>query len=114
MAYTIRLNYINTIMFYRNLKNQDLGTLPSTSYNQGLFEKGFLLFTASHLSQSASNNSESASLYEQLKGVRRQLYREYSNNISDNQQTRELEEKADLLEKELTRRFQVIVKHFSR
>ncbi len=104
MTFSTRLNYINTIMFYRNMKDQDLGTLPSTSYNQGLFEKGFLLSTASHLSQSASNNSESASLYEQLKGVRRQLYREYSNNISDNQQTRELEEKADLLEKELTRK----------
>lgn len=104
MAYSTRLSYINTIIFYRNLKKQDLGTLPSVSYNQGLFEKGFLLSAASHLIQTSSQNPEFASLFEQLKGVRRQLYRDYSNNISDNQQTRELEEKADLLEKELTRK----------
>ena len=112
MAYSKRLSYINTIIFYRNLKKQDLGTLPSVSYNQGLFEKGFLLSAASHLIQTSSQNPEFASLFEQLKGVRRQLYRDYSNNISDNQQTRELEEKADLLEKELTRKISSYVEAF--
>ena len=95
---------LNSIMLSRHLQHLELGELPSISYDQCLFEKGFLQSAATQLGQSARQTPETAKLYEQLKGIRRQLYQAYSNPGSGDLQIQDLEEKADLLEKELARK----------
>ncbi len=79
------------------------GMLPETIYNDALFQKGFLLTAASRLNVLSTSSLEAEALTSQLKGYRRRLADEYANPIAEQKGISELEEKANVVEKELAR-----------
>ncbi|MBV6439251.1 MAG: hypothetical protein EPGJADBJ_00890 [Saprospiraceae bacterium] len=77
--------------------------ISSTSYDNTLFYKGFLLNAASHARNLALSNPPATDDYIRLKSFHRRLASEYSKPIAERKNVAELEEKANTLEKELTR-----------
>jgi CHAT domain-containing protein/Flp pilus assembly protein TadD len=79
------------------------GILPALAYDHALFYKGFLLTAASRLNSPALASPESVEINLQLKGYRRRLAAEYTKPITERKGIPDLEEKANLAEKELAR-----------
>ncbi|MEZ5032160.1 MAG: CHAT domain-containing tetratricopeptide repeat protein [Saprospiraceae bacterium] len=79
------------------------GFLPSLAYDHALFYKGFLLIAASRLNSPGLASPESVEINLRLKGYRRRLATEYTKPIAERKGIADLEEKANLAEKELAR-----------
>jgi len=77
--------------------------LPALIFNRALFHKGFLLTAAARLNIGASALPESAEINRRLQLYRQQLATGYANPEADQNSLAELEEKANTIEKELTR-----------
>ncbi|MCB9267138.1 MAG: CHAT domain-containing protein [Lewinellaceae bacterium] len=77
--------------------------LFTSAYDDILFSKGFLLYSARQASQLAQADAEGRKLYKSLMGCRRRLAKEYAKPIAERQNVAGLEEKANTLEKELAR-----------
>ncbi len=90
-------------------QNRDLSFLQlhangiATCYDNTLFHKGFLLNALSQVNKLATTNPATTEQYYQLKSYRRRLAVEYAKPIAERKTTAELEEKANTLEKDLTR-----------
>lgn len=77
--------------------------MSSTCYDNTLFHKGFLLNAVSQVNKLAQSDPATTEQYNQLKSYRRRLAAEYAKPIAERKNTAELEEKANTLEKDLTR-----------
>ncbi len=77
--------------------------ISGTAYDNALFYKGFLLNAVSQVNNLALNDSLTTEKYNQLKSYRRRLSVEYAKPTADQKNVAELEEKANTLEKDLTR-----------
>ncbi len=82
---------------------KQLGTLPALIYDHALFYKGFLLTAAAQLNATSDGTPESKEMSLSLKSYRRRLAAEYAKPIAERKNVAELEEKANLAEKELAR-----------
>lgn len=85
-----------------SLKQQHQSNLAS-SYDNVLFYKGFLLNVAAKMRTNFINQVATNNEYQKLIAYQRRLAMEYSKPLADRQNVAELEEKANTLEKELTR-----------
>ncbi len=88
------------------LKNKDNpGLLPDFSYNDALFHKGFLLMAASRINHLTLSDSAASKKNDLLKSCRRELAAQYAQPIAgrDSALVAELEEKADMAEKDLAK-----------
>ena len=74
-----------------------------TCYDNNLFYKGFLLNAAAQINTLALSDLTTSELYSSLKSYQRRLAKEYAKPIPERKNIPELEEKANTLEKELTR-----------
>ena len=72
-------------------------------YDNSLFYKGFLLQSAGRIRQLALSDTTNTEKFNRLKGYQRRLATLYSMPITDREGISELEEKANLVEKELAR-----------
>ncbi|MCB9297322.1 MAG: tetratricopeptide repeat protein [Lewinellaceae bacterium] len=77
--------------------------LAKSNYDDALFYKGFLLNATQHVGRLAVAEPASRDIYHRLKGYHRRLAAEYAKPVAERQNTGELEEKANALEKELAR-----------
>ncbi|MCF8247126.1 MAG: tetratricopeptide repeat protein [Saprospiraceae bacterium] len=103
-------NYLNTFsedqhhtLSFNQLSGR--GMLTAACFDNSLFYKGFLLNASNHLRNLANSSPEATESFNQLKGYGRRLAAQYSLPVSDrdNSLIAGLEEKADQLEKDLTR-----------
>ncbi|MBK8561944.1 MAG: CHAT domain-containing protein [Saprospiraceae bacterium] len=78
-------------------------SLIATCYDNTLFHKGFLLNAVSQINKIAQSNLATTEQYNQLKSYHRRLATEYAKPIAERKNVEELEEKANTLEKDLTR-----------
>jgi CHAT domain-containing protein/Flp pilus assembly protein TadD len=78
-------------------------TLSALAFDHALFYKGFLLTAASRLNTPTSTSPASMEINNRLKGYRRRLAAEYARPIAERQAVADLEEKANVAEKELAR-----------
>ncbi|MBK9719403.1 MAG: CHAT domain-containing protein [Saprospiraceae bacterium] len=85
------------------MKRNQLGILPALAYDHALFYKGFLLNAVARIITFTMFAPESNEISFQLKGYRRQLAFEYSKPILDRKGVTELEDKSNVIEKELAR-----------
>ena len=81
----------------------DRNNLVSTSFDNSLFYKGFLLSATSRLTTAKMTSPESIEKGLQLKAYRRRLAAEYAKPIAERRSVAELEERANIIEKELAR-----------
>ncbi|MEZ4963443.1 MAG: CHAT domain-containing protein [Saprospiraceae bacterium] len=77
--------------------------LSGFCYDNALQYKGFLLQAATRLKTLAQSDTTASKLYDNLKSYRYLLSKEYAKPIAERQHVEEWEEKANTLEKELTR-----------
>jgi CHAT domain-containing protein/Flp pilus assembly protein TadD len=96
-------NYLSTYLLARQTLEAPLGLLPPLAYDHALFYKGFILSSASRLNAPSIYSPESKEINLRLKGYRRRLAAEYTKSIIERIGITELEEKANMAEKELTR-----------
>ncbi len=91
-----------TLYFAQATENQKL---IAVCYDNSLFYKGFLLTAANQIKRLDESNPQVSEKSKQLQAYGRRLAAEYSNPLSDRDSARivELEEKVNLLEKELNR-----------
>jgi CHAT domain-containing protein len=96
---------ISAYQVARQVKNNPEGILPALSYDQSLFQKGFLLSATSKLTERVISDPDTEETYNQLKSYRRMLAQEYSRPIIDRDASivLELEEKANIAEKKLAK-----------
>ena len=99
-SYTIKFaNRINQSFSFAQIQP----AVAPTCYDNTLFHKGFLINATSLISKLASTDPTSAESYIRLKSYHRRLAAEYTKPIAERRNVAELEEKANSLEKELTR-----------
>ncbi len=77
--------------------------MSSTCYDNTLFRKGFLLNAVSQVRKLALSDPATTEQYNQLKAYNRRLAAEYAKPIAERKNVEEHEEKANTLEKGLTR-----------
>ncbi|MBK9641624.1 MAG: CHAT domain-containing protein [Saprospiraceae bacterium] len=94
---------LSAYLLARQAAEAEPGILPTLAYDHALFYKGFLLTAASRLNAPTIASSETMEINLRLKGYRRRLSAEYSKPIAERKGIAELEEKANLAEKELAR-----------
>ena len=75
----------------------------ASCYDNSLFYKGFLLNAVSQVSKNALSDAVSAEKYNTFKSINSRLAAEYSKPLAERQNVPDLEEKANTLEKDLTR-----------
>jgi len=75
----------------------------SSGYDDVLFSKGFLLNTSMSLANLKSSNPDFANQHALLRSYRHQLAEAYSKPVAERKNLDELEEKANVMEKELVR-----------
>lgn len=90
-------------LFARAVSREQAGILPILAYDHALFYKGFLLTAAAWLHSNPNNSPESAEINLRLKSYRRRLAAEYVKPIAERKNVPELEESANIAEKELAR-----------
>jgi len=78
--------------------------LPEIAYDNELFRKGFVLSAAANLDAKINALPELAEIYLDLKSLRRRLAAQYAMPVAERTGVAELEEKADVVEKELTKK----------
>ncbi len=83
--------------------NQLQRNLTDVCYDNLLFQKGFLLSAIAKVNKLAVSDSTTMETYARFKSYQRRLAAEYSKPIVDQKNIDELEEKANAVEKELTR-----------
>ena len=99
----------NRLGHYARQQNQKLSFaqqypgFSGTAFNNTLFYKGFLLDASEQTLVKTLKDSISNTKYNKLKGYRRQLAVQYAKPLANRTRITELEEKANLLEKELIR-----------
>ncbi|MEO6036930.1 MAG: CHAT domain-containing tetratricopeptide repeat protein [Saprospiraceae bacterium] len=76
---------------------------PQICYDNSLFYKGILLYAANQVKRIALSDSASSEKFYLLRSYERRLAIEYTKPISERKNVAELEEAADLLEKDLAR-----------
>ena len=79
------------------------GILPSLTFNHALFYKGFLLTVVAHLQRLSTSVPNAEEINNRLKGYRRRLAIEYAKSNTKRSVLNELENKAEIAEKELAR-----------
>ena len=84
-------------------KNVPFTAFATLSYDNSLFNKGFLLNAVGQIKRLVNTDSISTIKFNQLKSYRRRLAAEYSNPINERKGLADLEEKANTSEKELAR-----------
>ncbi|MBK8451151.1 MAG: CHAT domain-containing protein [Saprospiraceae bacterium] len=94
---------LSAYLLARQAGESQIGNLANVGDDNVLFYKGFLLTAASRQNALATASTESKEINIRLKGYRRQLAAEYAKPIAERNDIAELEEKANLAEKELTR-----------
>ncbi|MBK7695906.1 MAG: CHAT domain-containing protein [Saprospiraceae bacterium] len=87
----------------RQIDGAHPGILPSLVFDQMLFYKGFLLNAATRLNSTSMLSPQTTEINLSLKAYRRKLSTEYAKPISDRKGVAELEEKANVAEKQLSR-----------
>ncbi|MFZ1562013.1 MAG: CHAT domain-containing protein, partial [Saprospiraceae bacterium] len=92
---------VNAYLFARPVALAKI--LPALSYDQALFQKGFLMNAARRLQALSITSTEASTIKNYLKGYRRRLAAEYTKPIAERKGIAELEENANLAEKELAR-----------
>ncbi len=92
---------INAYLFNRS--NEQAGILPALSYDQSLFTKGFLMQAAVRLQQLTSSSPQAITINNDLKGYHRRIAQQLSLPVAEREGVEELKEKANALEKELSR-----------
>jgi len=78
--------------------------VSESAYDNTLFYKGFLLNATQQVNRLAQTDSTSMEMFLRLKAYHRRLAAEYAIPLTERKVVAELEEKANSLEKELTRR----------
>ncbi len=94
---------LRAYLLARQVNEVSPGILPSLAYDHALFNKGFLLNAASRVNAPSMASPETVENNLSFKGYRRCLAAEYAKPIADRKNVAELEEKANLAEKELAR-----------
>ncbi len=79
------------------------GVLPALSFDNALFEKGFLLQAAFRLRNLANATPEAAVINTELKSCRRHIAHYLSKPLADRQHLKTLEDRANRLEQQLAR-----------
>jgi CHAT domain-containing protein len=92
---------LNSYLFTRAVGQTS--TLPELSYNQALFEKGFLQQASTRLKILANATPESMALNNDLKSYLRRIAKELTKPIPLRDHLEEMEARANDLEKQLTR-----------
>ncbi|MFZ1516100.1 MAG: tetratricopeptide repeat protein [Saprospiraceae bacterium] len=92
---------INAYLLNRPVEQADM--LPELSYDQSLFTKGFLMQAAARLQQLTSSSPQATAINNDLKGYHRRIAQQLSLPIAQRKGVEELKEKANVLEKELSR-----------
>lgn len=102
---TLENNGVNLSSYLqaRETNEAQHGMLPNLAYDHTLFYKGFLLTAASRLNAPKMFSLESIEKNLQLKAYHRRLATEYAKPIADRRNVAELEEKANMVEKELAK-----------
>ena len=98
--------YIKSFVSAQNINlsfAQKHSKLLATSYDNALFYKGYLLNSVKKISQLAENNDISKENLVKLKSYQQQLAVEYVKPIEERKRISTLEEKANKVEKELSR-----------
>ena len=92
-------------IFYSMLQNTGRISheIVEPAYDNMIFRKGFLLNSLNQIKNLALTDSTSTALYNDLKSYRYLLSKEYAKPVAERKQVEEWEEKANALEKELTR-----------
>jgi len=99
-SYTIKLvNELNRNFSFAQIQP----AVSPVCYDNTLFYKGFLINASAHINKLASTDPASSESYNRLKSYHRRLAAEYAKPIAERKNVAELEEKANTLEKELTR-----------
>jgi CHAT domain-containing protein/Tfp pilus assembly protein PilF len=96
-------NSLSAFLFIRKAMEAQTGILPNLAFDNALLYKGFLLTSASRLNSRAHATAESEVFNIQLKDCRRQLAIEYTKPLAERNGVSELEERANIAEKELGR-----------
>ncbi|MBK9109758.1 MAG: CHAT domain-containing protein [Saprospiraceae bacterium] len=94
---------LSSFLLARHTNGMQVGILPSLAFDHALFHKGFLLTAAARLNLFSMDNAETNEINLQLKDYRHRLTIEYSKPIAERSEISELEEKANIAEKELAR-----------
>ncbi|MFN8279079.1 MAG: CHAT domain-containing tetratricopeptide repeat protein [Saprospiraceae bacterium] len=89
-----------TLSFTQNYQSE---VITSVCYENTLFYKGFLLQAVNKIRRMALSDSNVAEKYNLLKSFERRLASEYTKPIVERKGVKELEEKANTLEKEIAR-----------
>lgn len=97
------IDYYRDLLFLALQVAENHPDLTSLCYNKVLFYKGFLLNNALSLRQKAMENEDSKPLYRELRGYHRRLAQLYSSHGAESEEILALEQRAELVEKELTR-----------
>ena len=92
---------LNSCLFTR--EGENIETLSELSYNQVLFEKGFLRQALKRLQFLADTTPESMSLNNELKSYQRRIAKELTKTITERKHLEEMEARSNDLEKELAR-----------
>ncbi len=88
-------------LFFSLAQNQS--QIASSSFDNLLFYKGFLLNASQKIKQLALSNTASTLLFSELKSYSRRLATEYAKPIAERTEIANLEEKVNALEKDLVR-----------
>ena len=92
---------LNSKLLNRPAENRN--ALASLSFDQILFQKGFLMQAASRLHLLGDSSPEATAINNDLKAYRRRISAELSKPITERKDLETLEEKANKLERELAR-----------
>ncbi|MBL0238714.1 MAG: CHAT domain-containing protein [Saprospiraceae bacterium] len=94
---------LSAYLLARQAEKSQTGNLSALVYDHVLFYKGFLLTAASRQNTLSAASTESKEINVRLKVYQRQLATEYAKPIAERNDINELEEKANIAEKELAR-----------
>jgi CHAT domain-containing protein/Flp pilus assembly protein TadD len=94
---------LSAYLLARQAAEAEPGILPTLAYDHALFYKGFLLTAATRLNAPKVTSPESMEINLRLKGYHRRLAAEYAKPIAERKGIADLEEKANIAEKELAR-----------
>lgn len=96
-----RSDKLGSYVILRSQQPNEQGYLSTYVLNNNLFYKGFLLTSAKQLNKQASITEEALKLNSELKNLRRLLGRSYISPLANSEEIKNLEERANQLEKEL-------------
>ncbi len=95
---------VQSSLILNRQKNQvSIVAISGLSYDNALFNKGFLLNASGQIKRLANTDPVSADKFNLLKSYRRRLAAEYSKPVIERKGLEELEEKANISEKEIAR-----------